>query len=146
MPVCFIKWQSKVICYLIIKFNNKPTKLLLLIIHFNKRNVWIYPILVPYTGLKFAHPPPRKRSYHGRLPHTRFLFPQQMVNSAPTKLQLSGYSPIKTSFLVAVITIFVLYHFYYSFIFFIHRDHANFDFSRCSIFRGCCFQFKITPP
>ena len=52
--------SSKVICYSIIKFNNKPTKLLLLIIHFNKRNVWIYPILVPYTGLKFAHPPHEK--------------------------------------------------------------------------------------
>ena len=42
--------------------------------------------------------PPPKKSHPSRLPHTRFLFPQQMVNSAPTKQQLSGYSPIKTSF------------------------------------------------
>ena len=42
--------------------------------------------------------PPPKKSHPSRLPHTRFLFPQRMVNSAPTKQQLSGYSPIKTSF------------------------------------------------
>ena len=42
--------------------------------------------------------PPPKKSHPSRLPHTRFLFPPRMVNSAPTKQQLSGYSPIKTCF------------------------------------------------
>ena len=36
----------------------------------------------------------------------------------------------------------LLYHFYFNFVLFVHTDHANFDFNRCSTFTKCCFQLS----
>ena len=49
---------------------------------------------------------------------------------------------MKTSILAAVITIFVPYHFYYSFIFFVHRDHPTFDLVDVQYLQNVVFSSK----
>ena len=43
---------------------------------------------------------------------------------------------MKNSFLLVVL---LIYHFYFTFILFVHTGHANFNFSQCSIFTEHCF-------
>ena len=38
--------------------------------------------------------------------------------------------------------VLLLYHFYLNFVLFVHTDHANFDFNRCSIITKCYFQLQ----
>ena len=65
--------------------------------------------------------------------------PTKFLSSFPAKYQFPCSNSVKTSFLAFWLLPLLFYHFYFTFILFVHSGHVTFSFDHCSVLTECCF-------